>query len=141
MPAIFRREFPIPAEAIDQNGHVNNVVYVQWMQDIAVAHSSAQGGTADAYRELGVSWVVRSHFVEYRRPALAGERIEVSTWVSDLRRAGSLRKYRFVRVRDGQLLARAETDWVLVRADSGRPCGVLPEVAALFEVVPPDQEP
>ena len=141
MPAIYRETFVIPANAIDRNGHVNNVAYVQWMQDIAVRHSDAQGGTLERYGELGVTWVVRSHFVEYLAPALAGEEIEVVTWVADMRRTGSKRKYRFRRLADDKLLARAETDWIMVSSTSGRPCGIRPEVAEMFEVVPPAEEP
>ena len=140
MPPIYTETFTIPQSAIDRNGHVNNVAYVQWMQDVAVRHSDAQGATVEVYQELGVTWVARSHFIEYLLPAYAGDEIEILTWVSDLRRTASKRKYRFRRCADGKLLARAETDWVLVNSATGRPCGIRPEVADLFEVVPADQE-
>jgi len=141
MPTVYRYRFMVTEEVIDGNGHVNNVAYVQWMQDSAVRHSNAQGATPDFYAGLGVTWVVHSHFVEYLRPALAGDRLEVVTWVTDLRRSGSLRKYKFARLSDGREVARARTEWVLVNVASGRPCTIRDEIRQLFEVVPPEDEP
>ncbi|HOW97066.1 MAG TPA: acyl-CoA thioesterase [Kiritimatiellia bacterium] len=117
---VYCEEFPVPPQAVDVNGHVNNVVYVQWMQDMAVHHSDAVGGTR-AMSEAGGRWVVRAHRVEYLAPAFEGDRIRVATWVADFRRVRSLRRYRFERASDGLLLARGETDWVFVDAATGRP--------------------
>ena len=133
--AIYRDEFTVPETAIDGNGHVNNVAYVQWMQDIAIAHFTATGG-ADLMHDLGGTWVARSHHIEYLRPAFAGDRIEASTWVANLRRVRSLRRYEFTRVSDGKTLARGETDWVFVDAVSGRPCTIPEEIRRVFTLVP-----
>jgi acyl-CoA thioester hydrolase len=141
MPKIFRFRFTVPPEANDENGHVNNVVYVQWMQDVATRHSDAQGCTRELYHRLDSSWVVRSHLVEYLRPAFAGDEIEVLTWVCNLKRTRSLRRYRFLRAGDQTLLAKAETDWVYVNAENGRPRSVDQEVIAAFELVEPEEEP
>src|SRR4051812_34327673 len=89
-------ELVVPPSAIDANGHANNVAFVAWMQDAAVAHADAAGCTA-ATQSAGATWVVRSHHVEYLKPAFAGDRVEVRTWVVDVRRAFSTRKYEFVR--------------------------------------------
>jgi acyl-CoA thioester hydrolase len=105
----------VPTSAIDALGHVNNVEYVRWMQEAATAHSDAAGCTAATFAD-GAVWVVRSHHIEYLRPALAGDTVEVRTWVEDLRRVASLRRYEFVRPGDGAILARGETDWVYVDA-------------------------
>ncbi|MEQ8767456.1 MAG: thioesterase family protein [Planctomycetota bacterium] len=137
--AIHRHAFVVSEEVIDRNGHVNNVVYVQWMQDVAVRHSDATGGT-QAARDAGGTWVVRTHRIEYLRPALAGDQIEAQTWVSDFRRAASLRKYRFVRQPGGELLARGETDWVFIGLEDGRPRAIPNEVAARFPLRPPGEE-
>jgi acyl-CoA thioester hydrolase len=141
MPKFFHFSFIVPAEAIDENGHVNNVAYVQWMQDVATMHSDAQGCTRELYQRLDSSWVVRSHLVEYLRPAYAGDEIEVMTWVCNLKRTRSLRRYRFLRVTDQTLLAKAETDWVYVNANSGRPRSVDQSVIDAFELVEPEEEP
>ena len=132
---VFSYEFTIPKEALDQNGHVNNVMYVQWMQDAAVQHYEAMGGTGPT-QAIGATWVVRSHTVEYLRPAFEGERIRVSTWVVNMRRVRSLRRYRFLRVADGQLLVRGETDWVFVDAASGSLRAIPAAIAGLFALVP-----
>jgi len=55
------------------------VAYLRWMQDIAVEHSAAQGWPVRRYLETGTTWVVRSHFIEYLRPAFAGDSIAVHT--------------------------------------------------------------
>lgn len=138
--AIHRHTLVVGRKALDLNGHVNNVQYVQWMQDAAVEHSDRVGCTR-LTREAGAMWVARSHTIEYLRPAFQGERITVLTWISNWRKVRSLRKYRFVREADGALLARGETDWVFVDATSGRPRNIPDEVAGVFALVPPDQEP
>lgn len=124
----FEYLFKIPPEAIDENGHVNNVLYVQWMQDAAVRHFEHLGGVP-IMQALGATWVVRSHHIEYLAPAFAGEEIHVRTWVVNIRHVRSLRRYEFQRKADGRLLVRSETDWVLVDAASGRPVAIPPEVA------------
>lgn len=138
--AIHRHTLVVGRKALDENGHVNNVQYVQWMQDAAVEHSDRTGCTR-LTREAGAMWVARSHTIEYLRPAFQDERVTVLTWVSNWRKVRSLRKYRFVREADGVLLARGETDWVYVDATTGRPRNIPDEVAGVFVLVPPDQEP
>jgi acyl-CoA thioester hydrolase len=140
MPSIYRRTFVVDHDAIDQNGHVNNVVYVQWMQDVAVAHSNATGCTAMT-QELGAIWVARSHKIEYLSPAFAGDEIEAQTWVADFRRIRSLRRYRFVRVADQQTLAQGETDWVFMDAQTRRPRSIPEEVSGVFDVLGDDEQP
>ena len=137
--AVFSYEITVPQSAVDQNGHVNNVVFVGWMQDAAVRHYEAMGGTQPT-QALGATWVVRSHLVAYLRPAYAGERLKVETWVVNLRRVRSLRRYRFLRATDGEVVARGETDWVFVDATSGAPRAVPPEVAELFTLRPDERE-
>jgi acyl-CoA thioester hydrolase len=79
---------------------------------------------------------VRSHWIEYLRPAFAGEGVTAMTWVADLRRVQSLRKYRFLRQADQSILAQGETEWVFVDAASGRPRAIPQPIKALFHVVP-----
>ncbi|NJM92380.1 MAG: acyl-CoA thioesterase, partial [Rhodospirillaceae bacterium] len=82
--------------------------------------------------------VVRSHFIEYLRPAFAGDRIEVVTWAASLALREVTRKYLFRRTGSEQLLARAETRWVYVDIKSGRPKRVPEDLLASFEAVPDD---
>lgn len=139
------RVFTLPVQAtehdIDSNGHVNNIVYVKWMQDVAIAHSDKVGCTA-ATTAAGCTWVARSHHIEYLRPAYAGDRVLIQTWVVDTtRKSSSSRRYRMVRESDGAVLARGETLWVFIDVQNGRPRTIPPEIIGCFDVVPEDQEP
>ena len=120
----------ISPTAIDENGHVNNVTYVQWMQDIAVEHYSSIGGIQAQGPES--TWVIREHKIEYLLPAFAGEEIEIRTWVENIRRVRSLRKYEFVRKADGKTLVKGETDWVFMDVKTGSPRAVPEEVSKIF---------
>lgn len=135
MSRLYIHSIEVPASAMDANGHANNVEFVRWMQEAAVAHADAAGCTA-ATTAAGATWVARSHQIEYLRPAFPGDKIEVQTWVADFRRAFSLRKYEFVRPSDQMLLARGETDWVFVDTSTGRPKSIPPPIAAIFQVSP-----
>jgi acyl-CoA thioester hydrolase len=130
--SVYSKNYIIPRSAIDENGHVNNVAYVQWMQDIAVEHYSSIGGVTAQGPDS--TWVVREHKIEYLLPAFAEEEIEIKTWVENVRRVRSLRKYEFVRKADGKVLVRGETDWVFVDLKTGRPLAIPDEVARVFTI-------
>ena len=133
-PSIFRTRFRVPPQAIDKNGHVNNVNYVQWMQDLAVEHYESIGGV-EATQALGATWVVRSHSVIYLNPAFAGDLIEARTWVVNIRKVRSLRRYQFVRVSDDRILVTGETDWVFVDLQTGKLLPVPARIAGLFSLL------
>ena len=71
-PGVFAQTFSVPDHAIDELGHVSNLKYLDWMQDIAIQHSAARGWPVERYLENGAVWLVRSHFITYFRPAFAG---------------------------------------------------------------------
>ena len=127
---VYIKTITIPASAIDENGHVNNVVYVQWMQDIAVEHYAAIGGIAAQGPDS--TWVIRKHSVEYFLPAFEGEEIEIRTWVENVRKVRSLRMYEFVRRSDGKVLVKGETDWVFMDAKTGNLKAISQEVQKVF---------
>ena len=137
---IFSKRFAVPAEAIDVQGHVNNLAYVGWMQDVAIEHSAAVGWPMRRYLELGAGWVVRSHFIEYLRPAFADEPLSAHTWVPHFDQRSTPRRYLFVRETDHTVLARAETAWVFVDLASGRRRKIPPELLQAFDPVPGDDE-
>lgn len=140
MSEIHRYEIKVTAAMLDRNGHVNNVAYVQWMQDAAVDHARVSG-CARATSSLGATWVVRMHHIEYLRPVFAGDTITVETWVADFRKARSLRKYKLVRAADQAVVAQAETEWVLVDSRTGRPRPIPNEIKATLPVVSAEKEP
>ena len=127
----FSKTITVPTSVIDENGHVNNVAYVQWMQEIAVEHWAALGGP-EAQKPYG-TWFVREHRIEYFLPAFAGDEIEMRTWVENIRHVRSLRKYEFIRKRDAKVLAQGETDWVFVDAKTGKPIAIPEQVRAVFQ--------
>lgn len=142
MAGIFSFELVVPPDAIDALGHANNAVYLQWLEAAATAHSTAQGWSTSRYLDSGLAWVARSHHIEYRRPAREGDRLIVRTWVQSMERVSSIRAYRVERAAEAagtpgarELLARAETRWVLIRLDTGRPVRIPPSIAECFEIV------
>ena len=137
---IFTKRFTVPAGAIDVQGHVNKLAYVGWMQDVAIEHSAAVGWPMRRYLELGAGWVVRSHFIEYLRPAFADEPLGVHTWVPRFDQRTTPRRYLFVRETDRAVLARAETIWVFVDLATGRRRPIPSELLESFDPVAEDAE-
>jgi acyl-CoA thioester hydrolase len=117
---------------IDELGHANNVVWLRWVNEAAIAHSRSVGLGPDAYFAMRVLWVVRRHEIEYLVPALAGEALEALTWVATLRGATSLRRTLIRRANDHRVLARAGTTWALVDSETGRPRRVSEEMMARY---------
>lgn len=128
---VYRDRFTVTPEALDANDHVNNVVWVQWMQDYATAHSDACGGSA-AMEAAGGTWVARSHHIDYLAPAFVGDEIAVTTWVLDFKRASSRRRYRFAHAGTGRVLVTGETHWVFIDRQSLRPRSVPPALSECF---------
>ncbi|MCA9600150.1 MAG: acyl-CoA thioesterase [Myxococcales bacterium] len=122
--------FTVPTSDIDELGHVGNVSWVRWVNEAATEHSRSVGLDLAAYKELGLLWVVRKHEIEYLGSAFAGEELEAATWVDSIKGATSLRQTRFYR--DGKLLCRAATTWVLLSIATGRPTRVPPELLARY---------
>ncbi|EDL58597.1 acyl-CoA thioesterase [Gimesia maris] len=141
MHRIYEYEHLVTEDEIDGLGHVNNVVYLKWLQDAAVAHSTANGWPGRRYRELKIGWVARSHFIEYLQPAFVDQRIVVQTWISTLQKVKSLRKYRILRPADSEVLVRAETNWAFVNYENLTPRRIPPEVSSCFCIVPESEEP
>ena len=141
MSGVGRMELVVPASAIDANGHVNNVQYVQWMQDAAMHHSAALGWPQERYAAMGRTWIIRSHTIEYLHSAYAGDALTVYTWVADFQKIRTLRKFRFHRPADATVLAVAATVFIFCDLHTGRPRTIPPEVLAAYPLVSPDREP
>jgi acyl-CoA thioester hydrolase len=122
---------------MDALGHVNNAVYLNYVEEAAIEHGRARGYDEARWRALGGNWVVRRHEIEYRLPAVAGDDLAVTTRVVELGRARGIRRTTIER--DGVLLVEATTEWVWIGLD-GRPRRVPPEVLTDFpanEKAPP----
>jgi acyl-CoA thioester hydrolase len=98
---IFEYQHVVGPDEIDELGHANNVVYVAWLQDAALAHCAALGWTAQRYQKLGLGWVARSHKIEYLKPAFAGDLVVVQTWVATMQKVTSIRRYQIIREKKG----------------------------------------
>ncbi|MEW6391804.1 MAG: thioesterase family protein [Pseudomonadota bacterium] len=124
----FSVTFQPQASDIDANGHVNNVVYLSWAQDLAIAHWEAW---ASEEQRAPWSWVARRHEIDYRRELLLGETAVGYTWVGELK---GPRFERYVRIDgpDGEMCAQSRTDWVLIDIAAKRPARVLPWMVERF---------
>lgn len=132
---LYGKTYQVGPEHIDENGHVNNVVYVHWMQDIAQEHSAALGWTSERYFEFGATWVARQHTIDYLHQAFLNDEIRAETWVSEMRHVSSVRCYKFTRVSDGALLASAQTRWGFISIKTGQIVRILPEVEEVFKKI------
>jgi acyl-CoA thioester hydrolase len=117
-----------PAD-LDERAHVNNVVYLRWVQDVATAHWRAQ---ASAESQAEIAWVALRHEIDYLHPALLDDEVVVRTWVGTAEGLSFERHTEVARVSDGRLLVRARTLWCPVDARTGRPRRVSAEVRARF---------
>ena len=124
-----------PAD-IDLLGHASNQVYLRWVLEAALAHSTALGLDEATYFARGQAWVVRRHELTYLRAALPGDRLRVETRVASMSAASSVRRTRILRATDAAVLFEASTDWVYVEIPRGRPCRIPADVRALFPLEP-----
>jgi acyl-CoA thioester hydrolase len=119
----------VPDEDIDRQGHVNNVAFVRYVQEAAVAHWRA---VAPAELQAAVAWVVRRHEVEYLRPGLPGDELTVRTWVGAPSGATWERFTELRRGAEDRPIVTARTVWVLLDAATGRPRRVDAALVARF---------
>ena len=134
----FEVMMPVERADIDQLGHVNNVTYVRWVQDAAVAHWRA---VAPADDQAKVMWIVLRHEIDYRQPALLGDTILARTWVGTASRLKFERLTELLRAADRMLLAKARTLWCPIDVRTGRPVSVSAEVRARFSAPDPAPAP
>jgi acyl-CoA thioester hydrolase len=114
---------------IDALGHVNNVIYLRWVQDVAAAHWRF---LAPEDEQAGLVWVVTRHEIDYKSAAVLGDEIVVRTWVGEAEGLRFDRHTEVLRKSDGKLLARARTVWCPIDAKTGRPRRVSATVRELF---------
>lgn len=124
-------QITVPVEAIDQFGHVNNIEYVRWVQDAARMHSLHVGYGWEHYHSLGAAFVIRRHEIDYLRPAVAGETLEVTTWIDSHTRVSALRVTEIRNLR-GEVILRARTTWVFVSLRTMRPQRIPEEIRRRF---------
>ena len=131
MTGLFTRTFTAQAGHIDELGHVNNTVWVQWVQDIATAHWDAAARPEDNARFF---WVVIRHEIDYRGNIAEGESVTGETWIDGpAKGAKSDRRVDFAN-EDGKIIVSARTTWAMLDRETQRLVRVRPEVIAPFVV-------
>jgi acyl-CoA thioester hydrolase len=129
--ARFEMVIPVLPGDIDEQNHVNNTVYLRWVQDIATAHWRA---VASPKAQESIGWVVLRHEIDYKGPATLGDEVVLSTWVGQATRLTFERFTEIRRNSDGQLLSQARTLWCPIDAQTGRPVRVSADVRAQFSI-------
>jgi acyl-CoA thioester hydrolase len=121
----------VAPEDIDELGHVNNVTYLRWVQEAAVAHWRAVAPPEDQEKLV---WVVVRHEIDYKRPARLTDAVIARTWVGSATRVRFERHTEILRAADRSVLAAARTIWCPLDARTGKPAAVSAEVRASFSV-------
>ena len=127
--SVFELTLTAGPEHIDELGHVNNAVWVQWIQQLAVAHWEA---LADAAHKDAYYWVVVRHEIDYLRSATEGDVVTARTWVGEAPKGARFDRFVEFSNTDGKLLVRARTRWAIIDRAAGRPIRVPPQVVAPF---------
>jgi acyl-CoA thioester hydrolase len=131
MSSAFEMTVAVLPGDIDEQDHVNNTVYLRWVQDVATAHWRAIARTE---AQAAIGWVVLRHEIDYKTPATLDDEIALRTWVG---RATRLTFERFTEIRrksDRQLFSQARTLWCPIDMNTGRPTRVSAEVRARFSI-------
>jgi acyl-CoA thioester hydrolase len=130
----FERGFPVNDADIDQMGHVNNTVYLRWVQEIAIAHWCSLT-TAD--EQAAILWVVLRHEIDFLHPALREDGIIARTWVGEATGLSFERYTEILRARDRKPLARGRTLWCPIDGATGKPRRVSATVRERFSIIGP----
>lgn len=128
---IYTHEFVVQPNEIDAMGHVNNVVYLKWVQDAAEAHwiNRAPEEVKSKY-----SWVVLRHEIDYLAPAFDGQTIVAKTWVENFSGVRSDRVVQLINKESQKVLAKAKTTWCLLDSKSQRPKRIEGDIAEVFGI-------
>jgi acyl-CoA thioester hydrolase len=127
-PRSFTMRWPVRTYEVDENGHVNNAVYVQWAEYLSAQHAEACGWGREWSIAQGGAWLVRRHEVVYHVPARRDDEIELTVEVLRLGSVRGVRHTEMRRVADAALLAEVQSEWVWVRLRDGRPGRVPREI-------------
>lgn len=141
MSTPFDLKLTVQPEHIDVLGHVNNVVYVSWMQDVATAHIEALGLGLNEYLALKHAMVAVEHHVQYRKAAMLGDEIILRTWLSDINALYSYRQYAFYRLKDRAILFMGNTQWACIEIATGRPKRLSPTFTQAYQPLDASQNP
>ncbi|WP_296283627.1 thioesterase family protein [uncultured Acinetobacter sp.] len=137
----FDLKITVQLEHIDVLGHVNNVVYVQWMQDVASAHIEALGVGLEQYLEMKHAMVAVEHHVQYRKAAMLDDDVILRTWLYDINALYSFRQYAFFKASDNSLLFTGNTKWACIEIATGRPKRMSPTFIQAYQPIDAEVDP
>ena len=133
IPAPFIQPVTVGPQHLDAFGHTNNVVYLQWLEQVAWAHSNALGLDFGAYERLNAGCVARRHELDYLAATFAGDELLLATWVHENDgRLNMWRRYQIIRAGDSKTILRGQTHWVCVDMKSGKPKRQPPEFITAY---------
>ena len=126
---VYQKEVIVKAHDLDQLNHVNNVRYVQWIQDIAEAHW-LRGASKEILDTC--YWVLIKHTINYKGQAFLGDTISIKTYVSKSEGVTSTRHVKMLNISTNTTIIESETTWCLMDTKTNRPKRITPEIKALF---------
>ncbi len=126
----YEMEIHVQPEDIDELGHVNNVVYLKWVQDVSTAHWNA--ASPNGHEPSSIVWVVIQHEIRYKQPTYLEDVIIARTWIGKAKRRFMERNTELLRKSDGTLLAKAVTLWTPVDMETGKSVEIKADVLEMF---------
>ena len=120
-PLVYTARWRVRSYEIDQNGHVNNAVYLNYAEALTVEHAEACGYGRAWGEARGGAWVLRRHEIDYLRPARMGDELELTVRVELIRGVRAVRRTTMTRTADGAPVAEVVSQWIWVRLSDGRP--------------------
>lgn len=115
------KKIVVEASDIDENGHVNNLRYMEWFIDIAVEHSDMLGVGFISLQKSNRTWMAKEHHISYKLSAFEGDELELCTWVDSVKSVQSVRKYELKNISSDKVICEGWTNWVFVDFTTFRP--------------------
>mgnify|MGYP003624964204 CR=1 FL=1 len=130
MVKAFSKTIEVKEDDLDDLNHVNNVRYVQWIQDIAKEHWREKAPKELVEHSI---WVVKSHYIEYKKAAFLNDILEIKTYIKESKGALSIRIVEMFDKTTNELILKSKTEWVLLDTNSYRPIRVSDDIIAIFK--------
>lgn len=128
-PEIFEKRILVKKEHLDSQKHVNNVQFVQWIQDIAEEHWETRAPEEEKQQYV---WVVVRHEIDYKKEAVLGEDLLLQTYVGETTNVTSIRHVIIKRESDQKVLVEAKTTWCLLNAETKKPSRITENLKRIF---------
>jgi acyl-CoA thioester hydrolase len=139
LPHTYTTSFVVRHDECDAYGHVNNAMYLRYMQESAFRASADAGFDSRAYAERSLVWLIRETTINYRQPSTALDELEIETWIEGVRRVLARRVYRIRKKNTQGAIADGHSDWVLLDRSTRQPVSIPTDLLQAFfpEGAPP----